>query len=398
MQDSATGTAGDREYSSTDSSSSSEYEFSMTLLIAEKFFWKRVEMELSTIVGFILAACAPLIAGHIVTVINILLSLFGHRILVQEWEKVRILDRFFSTHGWCHAKIASLISKPADGWVFLWPTKGMRCLVFGMRKTNTFERNMSVTVYELLIFGAHTDMMAHISGDPRRIRETDVTIVSAYRTSSDTALIRAPAVRQAWQQKALDELLQHYHHNAQAMREFGCSVLIFGPSGAGKSTMAQIFASALRGHTFLTDTLKKEQIRIGEPRVVCIDITRPGATPDLACINEGSQDTPIVIGVDELDVVIAHALNTTKPVSEGSSLADTKALLHRFLDNIAKRDHVSLIATMNTNPSELDETFTRLGRFDFWVHVVSTGDDDDTYDCTIQPAPQPKPETKSNAK
>lgn len=368
------------------------------------------------VTGLILVAFLSSIVAFIVDIFGVVLSVLGRPIIVLESDKIRTLDRLFVEHGWCNATTASTVPKPASGWVFMFPKVWLACVIFGSRKTIISDRSGAFTTYELFIFGFKSDLMNLIRGDPRRIQETVVTITSPYRTSSDTSTIRVPRVVQSWQQKVLDVVLENYKNGQDAPREFGCSLLVWGPSFAGKSTLPELVAAAIRGRKFTSDrprvqrrtwaTLLSpwtvvsglqvhqpsdacEEVQIGDPVTVKINISRPGATLELAGITDASSASPSILCFDEFDI-IAEGAKQPVPSREGNSMADSKQDLNNTLDKCGKTDHLCVIATMNADPNTLDPTFTRKGRFDFWVKVFRSSDSG--YDCEIVPAPTPKTE------
>jgi hypothetical protein len=212
--------------------------------------------------------------------------------------------------------------------------------------------------YRLFVLGgaaAEAAVLAALNGDAQAVRVRVVETPSPYRSSTTDVFEPAIAAPLPWQQALADLLVGVFLERQHA------SVLIYGAPGVGKSRMAEVLAKAL-----------KARVREMEPIVVRgFDLTARGATVgDMT--GDFSQDAPAIVGLDEFDGAVAHALRGGDPAGECSSLAKSRPKLLGTLDWLGAARHLVVIATMNRAPGELgDPAFTRAGRFD--LHIEVTG-------------------------
>jgi hypothetical protein len=127
------------------------------------------------------------------------------------------------------------------------------------------------------------------------------------------------------------------------------SILLTGEPGVGKTNVALFLAMRLCAHI-----------------VFGYDLTAPGVSLDNLWRLSPSEDTPVILVLDEIDGAFACA-NTGRSAKEHRCLAQNKTALNTLFDRFEKTKHLIILATSNKTFADLQKTYPayiRRGRFD----------------------------------
>lgn len=145
----------------------------------------------------------------------------------------------------------------------------------------------------------------------------------------------------------------------RSSRYESCSALLLGPHGCGKTSTPYFLAQALS--------------RSGrEPRVIVgFDPAIKGARLGEVIPNAIEGRTVLILVLEELDKAFEFAERNTASATDFTCLAQTKASLNRFLDTLATKQNLIVIATTNCTLEDLRarklEGYVRSGRFSLHV-------------------------------
>ena len=150
------------------------------------------------------------------------------------------------------------------------------------------------------------------------------------------------------QQQVIDSIKTHYTKNERA------SIFIHGVSGAGKSTIGYLLAKELNAtycHTF--------------------NPTDPGDYLSNLMVDIKSEDDPVVIVIEEVDVLIKKIDKGIEKNDEIPIEIHNKTTWNNFMDDLIFYK-IILIFTSNTSKEELDKidpSYLRKGRIDEYFYM-----------------------------
>jgi len=150
------------------------------------------------------------------------------------------------------------------------------------------------------------------------------------------------------QQHVIDSIKIHYTKNKRA------SIFIHGVSGAGKSTIGYLLAKELNAtycHTF--------------------NPTDPGDYLSNLMVDIRSDDDPVVVVIEEVDVLIKKINNGFEKNDEIPIEIHNKTTWNNFMDDLIFYK-IILIFTSNTSKEELDKidsAYLRKGRIDEYFYM-----------------------------
>lgn len=127
------------------------------------------------------------------------------------------------------------------------------------------------------------------------------------------------------------------------------SIFLSGEPGVGKTNVALFLAKKL-----------KAQLVFG------YDLTSPGVSLDNLWRLSPSENSPVILVLDEIDGAFACA-NANKIAKEHRCLAQNKTALNTLFDRFERTKHLIILATSNKSFAELNEqypSYIRKGRFD----------------------------------
>lgn len=305
-------------------------------------------MELSTLIGLVLAASSSLIVGYIMSAFALLVSLVCRRELVVSRDAVRVMDQLFAKHGWTQTRHLDADNLPSEGLHVMMTRRG---LVIGNRKTDHFPQGGKQDKYELYIFGhaVYAHIRAILTGNKDTIIVTYCESPTLWRGErSATPYMMGQQEPVGWQIVCIQDILSQFKLAKRA------SFILWGEPGTGKSYVAMLLNKAL--------------INGYDPVTVVANPTNRGLSISDIVFPPPEGKVTIVL-FNEFDKVIEHAESSVEKSSEGISIASNKTSLLNALDRINAMKGVILIATMNGNPNTLPPAYTRRGRFDACVEA-----------------------------
>lgn len=307
-------------------------------------------MEITTIFGFIIAASSGMFTSYFVSLLNVLISFFCYREIVDTSIRVRALDDKFAACGWTQARYLDVNHLPADGLhcLFIWG------IIIGHRTTVRTDRNIRIQ-YELFIFGrfAYKHIKKLLDGDSTTINVAYCDQPALWRGERNTVPYILEYCPTKWQSELISTIMHIYEKRRHA------SVIIYGDPGLGKSQVAML--------------LNREMSNYGnyEPTTVVADPTSRGLTVN-DIVYPPQNESPVIVLFNEYDRVVKNAEESPELTSDGVSIACNKTSLLNALDRINAMKNVILIATMNAKIESLAPAYTRKGRFD--IQYYATGD------------------------
>ena len=286
-----------------------------------------------------------------------ILSLFGTFVTVDELRRTQLIDRLIVEKG--RPSSFELSSETVPGFDFhlislrqlVSKPHAPPGLVIVHKRQVAINPFNSYNQYELFVLAALPEstiiklIRDSLDGDANQIT-VEFSEMPTASGSRRTPIVESPPGHPFdWQVGAVQSTLRLYNQTKRA------SVLVHGKSGSGKSTLPMFIAEAMK-RTLNVNPL----VRTG------VSWTTPGGcVADL--LQGASRSRPLIVVLDEFQVVVDHAVEKTERGERATSLAKDSQKLRSTLDMINRFDYVLLVATTTRPIEEFESDFVRDGRF-----------------------------------
>jgi hypothetical protein len=174
-----------------------------------------------------------------------------------------------------------------------------------------------------------------------------------------------------------NRMIEHYFHPG---KNNNVKLLITGERGSQKTYMGKVIKKMLNAYS--SNIVPKGQINAS-----LIDNFNPkdyGVNIETMILNKATEDTPVIIVINEYDTIMDYVVDTTKQMYDFRLChAKDKSTFNNMLDNLGDTQYCITIFTSETSVSDLlgknpdFKSFLRKGRVDYYVSMTK-----DAYEIT----------------